>query len=73
MQCTEDRDVVLESDKTRKHHRESERCGQDTLVAQWRGRCFLAIILLYLYNTREGEAQRMRKRALKKGLIQNGN
>lgn len=60
MQCIEDRDVVLESGKeTKSQHKESERCGQDTLVAQWRGRWFLAIILLY--NTREGEAQSMRK------------
>jgi len=66
--------VVLESGKeTKKHHRESERCGQDTSAAQWRGRYFLAIVLFYLYNTREGEAQRMRKGALKKELIKNGN
>lgn len=73
MQRIEDRDMMLESGKeTKKHHRESERCGQDTLVAQWRARRFLAIILLYLYNTRGG-GRMMRKGALKKGLIKNGN
>lgn len=81
MQCTEDTNVVLESDKEiKKHHGESERCGQDTLVAQWRGRLFLAIILLYgtregeaKRTRREGEAQRTRREALKKRLIKHGN
>lgn len=73
MKCIEDRDVVLELEKSKKHHRGSARCGQETLVAQGRGRCVLTIILLFLYNTREGEAQRMKKGALKNGLIKNGN
>lgn len=72
MPCAEDRDVVLESDKeTERHSEESKRCGQNTLAAQWRGRWVLALILLY--NTREGESQRMRKGSLKKGLIKNDN
>lgn len=56
MHCIEDRDVVLELEESKKHHRRSARCGQETLVAQGRGRCVLTIILLFLYNTREGEA-----------------
>lgn len=72
MPCTEDRHVVLESDKeTKKHCRESKRCGQNTLAAQWRGRWVLALVLLY--HTREGESQSMRKGSLTKGLIKNGN
>lgn len=73
MQCIEDRDVVLELEEWKKHHSRSARCGQETLVAQGRGRCPLKIILLFLYNTREGEARRMRKGALKNELIKNGN
>lgn len=56
MHCIEDRDVVLELEESKKHHRRSARCGQETLVAQGGGRCVLTIILLFLYNTREGEA-----------------
>lgn len=73
MQCIEDRNVVLELEESKKHHSGSARCRQETLAAQGRGRCVLTIILLFLYNTREGEAQRIRKGALKNGLIKNGN
>lgn len=47
MQCIEDRDVVLDLEESKKHYRRSARCGQETLVAQGRGKCVLTIILLY--------------------------
>lgn len=67
MQCIEGRDLELEESKKNITGGLPGVGRRHWWLAQGRGRYVLTIILLFLYKTREGEAQRMRKGALKMG------